>query len=60
MSADVGSKAPDFTLTNQDRQPVTLSGATGKNVVLAFFPGSLHVGLPEGALLFSRSPGVAQ
>ena len=26
MSVDVGSTAPDFTLTNHDRQPVTLSG----------------------------------
>ena len=40
MSATVGSKAPDFTLPNQDRQPVTLSGAAGRNVVLAFFPAA--------------------
>ena len=40
MSADVGSKAPDFTLTNQDRQPVTLSEQKGKPVVLAFFPAA--------------------
>ena len=40
MSVDVGSKAPDFTLTNQDRQPVTLSGLRGKPVVLAFFPAA--------------------
>ena len=40
MSADVGSKAPDFTLTNQDRQPVTLSGLKGQPVVLAFFPAA--------------------
>jgi peroxiredoxin len=40
MSADVGSKAPDFTLTNQDRQPVTLSQQRGKPVVLAFFPAA--------------------
>jgi peroxiredoxin len=40
MSVDVGSKAPDFTLTNQDRQPVTLSGLQGKSVVLAFFPAA--------------------
>jgi len=40
MSVDVGSKAPDFTLTNQDRQPVTLSGQRGKPVVLAFFPAA--------------------
>jgi peroxiredoxin len=40
MSADVGSKAPDFTLTNQDRQAVTLSGQKGRPVVLAFFPAA--------------------
>ena len=34
MSADVGSKAPDFTLSNQDKQPVTLSSMAGKTVVL--------------------------
>ena len=40
MSVDVGSKAPDFTLMNQDRQPVTLSGQHGHTVVLAFFPAA--------------------
>ena len=40
MSVNVGSKAPDFTLTNQDRQPVTLSALKGKPVVLAFFPAA--------------------
>jgi len=40
MSVDVGSKAPDFTLTNQERQPVTLSQQRGKPVVLAFFPAA--------------------
>jgi glutaredoxin-dependent peroxiredoxin len=40
MSVDVGSTAPDFTLTNQDRQPVTLSQQRGKPVVLAFFPAA--------------------
>src|SRR5260370_13551782 len=40
MSADVGSKAPDFTLTNQDREPVTLSAQRGRPVVLAFFPAA--------------------
>jgi len=41
MSVDVGSKAPDFTLMDQDRKPVTLSSAvqTGP-VVLAFFPAA--------------------
>jgi peroxiredoxin len=40
MAVDVGSKAPDFTLTNQDRQPVKLSEQRGKPVVLAFFPAA--------------------
>jgi len=40
MAADVGSKAPDFTLMNQDREPVSLSGEKGHPVVLAFFPAA--------------------
>jgi peroxiredoxin len=41
MSVDVGSKAPDFTLHNQDRQDVTLSDELKKGpVVLAFFPAA--------------------
>ena len=40
MPVDVGSTAPDFTLTNQDRQPVTLTAQRGNPVVLAFFPAA--------------------
>ena len=40
MSLDVGAKAPDFTLVNQDREPVTLSTQRGRPVVLAFFPAA--------------------
>lgn len=41
MAVDVGSKAPDFTLMDQDRQPVTLSAVVQNGpVVLAFFPGA--------------------
>ena len=40
MSVDVGTLAPDFTLMNQDRQPVTLSAQRGHPVVLAFFPAA--------------------
>jgi peroxiredoxin len=41
MAVEVGSRAPDFTLVNQDRENVTLSDETKKgNVVLAFFPGA--------------------
>ncbi|HEY7289301.1 MAG TPA: peroxiredoxin [Vicinamibacterales bacterium] len=40
MSVDVGTKAPDFTLTNEERQPVSLAAQRGKPVVLAFFPAA--------------------
>ena len=40
MAAEVGQNAPDFTLYDADRQPQTLSGFRGKNVVLAFYPGA--------------------
>ena len=41
MSVDVGSKAPDFTLPNQDRENVTLSEQLKNGpVVLAFFPAA--------------------
>ena len=41
MAVEVGTKAPDFTLVNQDREKVTLSQELqAGNVVLAFFPGA--------------------
>ena len=40
MAVDVGGQAPDFTLPNQDREPVTLSALRGRPVVLAFFPAA--------------------
>ena len=41
MSIAVGAKAPDFTLPNQDREPVTLSEHIKNGpVVLAFFPAA--------------------
>ncbi|MGQ9644237.1 MAG: redoxin domain-containing protein [Ignavibacterium sp.] len=38
MSLKVGDVAPDFTLFNQDAQPVSLNHFKGKNVVILFFP----------------------
>jgi len=35
---EVGGPAPDFTLADQDGNPVTLSALRGKNVVLVFYP----------------------
>jgi len=41
MSVDVGAKAPDFTLPDQDRENVTLSEKLRNGpVVLAFFPAA--------------------
>lgn len=41
MAAEVGTKAPGFSLVNQDRESVTLGQQLGSgNVVLAFFPGA--------------------
>jgi glutaredoxin-dependent peroxiredoxin len=41
MAVDVGAKAPDFTLPNQDREQVTLSQQLQQGpVVLAFFPAA--------------------
>src|SRR3954451_19947449 len=34
----VGSEAPEFTLPDQDGNPVVLSKLRGKNVVLVFYP----------------------
>ncbi len=38
MSLNIGSIAPDFTLTDTNKQAVSLSSLKGKNVVLLFFP----------------------
>ena len=38
MAIQIGEPAPDFTLYNSDREPVTLSDQKGKNVLLLFFP----------------------
>ena len=41
MAIDVGAKAPDFTLPNEDREPVSLSAQLKSGpVVLAFFPAA--------------------
>lgn len=46
----VGSEAPDFTLRDQNQQPVTLSKYRGtKNVLLVFFPLAF-TGICQGEL----------
>lgn len=47
---DVGAAAPDFTLRDQNQQPVTLSDYRGaKNVLLVFFPLAF-TGICQGEL----------
>src|SRR5947208_16993052 len=38
MGVEVGQQAPNFSLPNTERQPVTLESLRGKPVILAFFP----------------------
>jgi thioredoxin-dependent peroxiredoxin len=38
MAPQPGERAPDFTLADQDGNPVSLSGLRGKTVVLYFYP----------------------
>ena len=50
-----GTRAPDFTLKNQDGSDVTLSQEIKKgHVVLYFYPERQHPGLYERSLLVSR------
>jgi len=38
MSLEIGQKAPDFKLYSSDKQEVSLSDFSGKNVIILFFP----------------------
>ena len=38
MALEVGDPAPDFTLSDQHGEPVSLSGLRGRTVVLYFYP----------------------
>lgn len=40
MAAEVGQKAPQFSLVNTDLKPVSLTDFAGKSVVLAFYPAA--------------------
>ena len=55
MPVDVGAEAPDFTLMNQDREPVTLSKLRGRAVVLAFFPAAFSSVCQKEMCTFSDS-----
>lgn len=44
MALTAGTKAPDFTTTNQDGESITLSSLKGKKVVLYFYPKDMTPG----------------
>lgn len=44
MKLTVGTKAPDFSVNNQNGQPVSLSSLKGKKVVLYFYPKDMTPG----------------
>ena len=52
---DVGAKAPDFSLPDQDGSTVTLKGLKGKQVVLYFYPKDDTSGCTKEACDFRDS-----
>ena len=60
MAADVGSTAPDFTLMNQDREPVTLEPVEREAGGSGLLPGRVQRRVSEGALHVSRLDGRAR
>jgi hypothetical protein len=44
MPLEIGKKAPDFTLLDQDGEKVKLSDLKGKSVVVFFYPKALTSG----------------
>lgn len=52
---EIGVKAPDFTLPNQEGEPVSLSGFLGKKVVLYFYPKDNTPGCTRQACAFAGS-----
>ncbi len=51
---EINTKAPDFTLENQDGELVSLSDYKGKNVVLYFYPKDNTPGCTSQACNFSE------
>src|SRR5690625_7791088 len=52
MTVQVGEKAPDFILQNQDGESVSLAQYKGKNVVLYFYPKDMTPGCTTQACDF--------
>ncbi len=54
---EVGMKAPEFTLKNQDGEDISLSSFLGKKVVLYFYPKDNTPGCTKQACGFSERMG---
>ena len=52
---DIGSAAPDFTLSDKDGRPVSLSDFRGKRVVLYFYPKDNTPGCTRQACAFAAA-----
>jgi len=52
MAVELGKKAPDFTLENQDGEKISLSDFKGKNVILYFYPKDMTPGCTTQACDF--------
>ncbi len=55
MSLSIGDTAPDFTLTNDAGEPVTLSDLRGKRVIVYFYPAAMTPGCSKQACDFTDS-----
>ena len=51
----VGDAAPDFTLTDDKGESVTLSGLRGKKVIVYFYPAAMTAGCTKQACDFTDS-----
>ena len=54
MALEPGAKAPDFTLPDQHGNAVSLSGLSGKTVVLYFYPEGGHAGVHDPGVRHAR------
>lgn len=57
---EAGMKAPDFTLSDKNGSPVSLSDFLGKKVVLYFYPRDNTPGCTRQACAFARCYGAFQ